>query len=360
MVSIKWGKSKQPERRGPPPGSRELEMLSLIEADEKFALIAMRTANNLPGAPIELIPGLWASSAPLIPMGSHWREWLGSIRIEQIERCNLFLAVKSPSQNPHILDQENLDLENVIWKYYVGMLLAARFVTDGKPLLATGARRDLEFQIRQTFDLDRPAHPSADLLHRLSIQEMCRGAEIGREIHEFFQALPPSGAWRLNRILSLYTTSRSILEIVDQIHQYTRCLEGLTVPPIRGTRKVFAERCTLFGGQPNRGIFEDIYGVRGEIEHLHEYRYLEIFNRSVRLNLLIKAGIAEYVARCSLSRIFDQPRLWPHFWTTPTIEAFWQLDSSERLRLWGPPVNPLDGMAGFDETLISNTDLGGP
>ena len=164
-------------------------MLSLIQADEKFALVAMRTANDLPGAPIELIPGFWASGAPLVPIGSHWREWLGSIRIEQIERCNLFLAVKSPPQNPGVLDKENLDLQNLIWKYYVGMLLAARFVTDGRPLLATGARRDAEFQIRRTFDLDRPAHPSADLLHRLSMKEMRRGAEIGSEIHEFFQAL---------------------------------------------------------------------------------------------------------------------------------------------------------------------------
>ncbi len=335
-------------------------MSSLIKADEKFALLAMRTVNHLPSAPIELIPGLWASRDPLIPIGSQWREWLGSIRIEQIERCNLLLLVKSPSENPDILDQENLNLQNLIWKYYVGILLAARFVTDGKPLLATGARRDAEFQIRQTLDLDRPAHPPADFLHKLSMKEMRRGAEIGREIHEFFQTSPPGGAWRLNRILSLYTTARSILEIVDQVHQYARCLEGLTVPPIRGTRKVFAERCTLFAGQKSGRIFEDIYGVRGEIEHLHEYRYLEIFDRHVRLDLLMKAGISEYMARCCLSRVFDRPGLWPHFRTTPTIEAFWQLDLSQRSQLWGSPVDPLGGMAGFDEALMSNVDLGGP
>lgn len=105
-----------------------------------------------------------------------------------------------------------------------------------------------------------------------------------------------------NRVLTLYTRARSLTETVDHVHQYTRCLEGLTVPPIQGTRRVFAERSTLFTGATHRGLFENLYAIRGEIEHLHEYRYLEVFDRSKRIDLLKKAGISEYVARSCLSR----------------------------------------------------------
>jgi hypothetical protein len=265
------------------------------------------------------------------------------------------VAGPAKSTNLDILDEENLELQNRIFKYYVGLLLTERFVTDGKPLIATGAHRGSETEIRQIIDLDRPSHPPADFSRKMTMQDVHRGAAIGDAIQQFF------GAWRLNRVLTLYTRARSLTETVDHIHQYTRCLEGLTVPPIQGTRRVFAERSTLFAGASHRGPFENLYAIRGEIEHLHEYRYLEVFDRSKRIEILNKAGISEYVARSCLSRIFDQPALWPHFRTTATIEAFWTLPPTDRACLWGSPVNPLDGMAGFDETFVRDReDLGGP
>ena len=333
----------------------------MIQAGEKYALVAFRTLSNLPASPTELVPGLWVSSTPIMPIGSHWKTWLGSIRVEQIERCNVFLLVRTKSTNLDVLDGENLELQNLIWKYYVGLLLTERFVTDGKPLISTGAHRGSEADIRQIVDLDRPSHPPPDFSRKMTIQDVHRGAAMGNAIQQFFGSLPPGGAWRLNRVLTLYTRARSLTETVDHVHQYTRCLEGLTVPPIQGTRRVFAERSTLFTGATHRGLFENLYAIRGEIEHLHEYRYLEVFDRSKRIDLFKKAGISEYVARSCLSRIFDQPALWPHFRTTATIETFWTLLPTDRVCLWGSPVDPLDGMAGFDETFVRDReDLGGP
>jgi hypothetical protein len=333
----------------------------MIQAGEKYALIAFRTPSDLPSNPLEIVPGLWIARSPIIPIGSHWKKWLGSIRVEQIERCNVFLLVKAPSTNLGVLDGENVELQNRIWKYYVGLLLSERFVTDGKPLIATGAHQGFEPEVRQIVDLDRPSHPPADFSRKMTIHVAQTGATIGNAIQQFFASLPPDGAWRLNRVLSLYTRARSLTETVDYIHQYTRCLEGLTVPPIRGTRKIFAARATLFAGATHQDLFENLYEIRGKIEHLHEYLYLEVFDRSRRIDLLKKAGIAEYAARSCLARIFDRPALWPHFRTTATIEAFWALPPADRAHLWGPKFDPQGGMAGFDETFIRDReDLGGP
>jgi hypothetical protein len=105
----------------------------------------------------------------------------------------------------------------------VGLLLTERFVTDGKPLIATGAHRGSETEIRQII-----------------------------------------------RVLTLYTRARSLTETVDHIHQYTRCLEGLTVPRIQGTRRVFAERSTLFAGASAPMAFRTIPPPAGQAQSLGE------------------------------------------------------------------------------------------
>src|SRR5260370_11889901 len=59
--------------------------------------------------------------------------------------------------------------------------------------------------------------------------------------------------------------------------------------------------------------FEEIYGIRGAIEHLRENDYLEPYDRVGRLDLVKKAGIVEYVSRSSLVRILETKSLWQYF-----------------------------------------------
>jgi hypothetical protein len=92
----------------------------MIEENEKFALVALR----LGGAPAlqttEIAPELWAASQPFVPLTAPWREWLGTIRVEQIERCNLFLLTNMRSAMPATLDQDNQQLENRVSRGYLG------------------------------------------------------------------------------------------------------------------------------------------------------------------------------------------------------------------------------------------------
>lgn len=154
----------------------------MIQAGEKYALVALRTNAQLPTAPVEIVPGLWVSGSPIVPVGALWNEWLGSIRVEQIERCNIFLLVKKLSATIGILDDENIELQDRIWKYYVGLLLSARFVTDGKPILATGAHRGHDIEIRQIADLDRPSHAPADFMRKLNIDDIHCAATTGNQL----------------------------------------------------------------------------------------------------------------------------------------------------------------------------------
>jgi len=44
-------------------------------------------------------------------------EWLGSIRVEEVEACDLFIAAKVRSATPDVLDGENILLSNRVWGF---------------------------------------------------------------------------------------------------------------------------------------------------------------------------------------------------------------------------------------------------
>jgi hypothetical protein len=58
---------------------------------------------------------------------------------------------------------------------------------------------------------------------------------------------------------------------------------------------------------------------------LNEHKYLEIFDRAQRLELVQKEAIAEHIARNALALIIATPSLWPHFGNTAALAPFWQL-----------------------------------
>jgi hypothetical protein len=102
----------------------------------------------------------------------------------------------------------------------------------------------------------------------------------------------------------------------------------------------------------------DIYDVRSAVEHLHENRYLEVFDRTIRLDLLKKEAMVEHVARAALARILVDDTLWGHFANTPALAKFWALTPSERRGIWGDPIDPLDAIADFDPKYIHDGLLG--
>lgn len=104
----------------------------------------------------------------------------------------------------------------------------------------------------------------------------------------------------------------------------------------------------------------ETYDVRSDVEHLHENKHLEVFDRAARLELVQKLEMMEYIARSALVRIVLEPKLWPHFANTPALQEFWALNDQKRRALWGATINPTDALADFDPCHISDAQLGGP
>lgn len=113
--------------------------------------------------------------------------------------------------------------------------------------------------------------------------------------------------------------ARTTGDILERIHQDSRCIDGLILPKPGKTTQQFKSRSELFIGPGHHDTMGEIYDVRSAVEHLHENRYLETFDRQLRLELLKKEAIIEYIARTALAQIVVNSSLWPHFSNTPAL-----------------------------------------
>ena len=183
-------------------------------------------------------------------------------------------------------------------------------------------------------------------------------AELAGKIDALGTAPLTGGHWRFFRTLSLYTEARTIADILDRIHQYCRCIDGLILPEAGKTKGQFKSRTELFIGPRHHDMMGEIYDVRSAVEHLHENRYLESFDRQTRLDLLKKEAITEHMARSAIARIVGDSNLWPHFANTSSLREFWALEETKRRRIWGDPINQMDAIADFDPKYIHDGHLG--
>lgn len=70
---------------------------------EKYALLGLNLKSDQAGFVDEqLSPELAVLTRAAFKMPSHWRDWLGSIRAEEVEDCDLFILSKLKSKQPGV------------------------------------------------------------------------------------------------------------------------------------------------------------------------------------------------------------------------------------------------------------------
>jgi hypothetical protein len=70
-----------------------------------------------------------------------------------------------------------------------------------------------------------------------------------------------------------------------RLHQFCRCIDGLILSEPGQGRNQFKSRTELFVGSRHHSLMGEIYAIRSDVEHLHEHKYLEVFDRPTRLDL---------------------------------------------------------------------------
>ena len=329
-----------------------------IDDGEKYALVGLHLKLKGAPPPERIAPNLRVLTDTTFDVPPEWRGWLGSIRADQVEGSNLFLVSKLESTTPGVLDGENQSLQQRVKNFYVGLLLSAMFSPSHKPVMLTGARQEGVLGIRRQTDLDIPAPQVFRPYPPVVADDIHLAAQLAQQLDAMQPDAAPVHLLRLLRTLQIYVRTRAIREPLDRIHQYCRCIDGLILPDIGKTTRQFKSRTQLFIGLTHHDLMGELYDIRSNVEHLHENRYLETFERKIRLDLVSKEAIVEYVARSALARIIGNDALWAHFGNTVALEAFWSLSPDERSNIWGDPIDPLEPLAEFDPEYLHDESLG--
>jgi hypothetical protein len=329
-----------------------------IADGEKYALVAMevKLANDV--ASKQFSPRLWAVVDAAFELPDEWPQWLGTIRSEELAGSNFFLLCKQPSETPDVIDGESQVLHRLVGRFYTGLLLATMFSPAHTPVIIGGARRAGIIGLREKSDLDTPQPQTHDPYPAVDLSATSIAAMLAEGLEAMQAAGVPGGLWRFNRTLSIYCQARSIPNLLDRIHQYCRCIDGIILPEIGKSKQHFKSRTELFIGSRHHALMGDLYEIRSNVEHLHENRYIEVFDRETRLDLLRKEIVVESIARHAVARVIANRALWPHFGNSASLQRFWALPIADRQSLWGSQIDPFAALADFDPRFIHDGMLG--
>lgn len=331
---------------------------SWIAEGQKFALMGLCIKLEKPIGFQELARNVWVFDNVGFKMPQQWLQWLGSLRVQEIEQSTFFLMSKLDSKRPNVFDEEDQKLGDRVLRAYTGLMLSSRFGDAYKPTMISGACLNGEISVRQHQNFDPSIRSNFRFYIPVTDEELKQAGDLGANIDAIHKASISGGHWRLFRILSLYTWARTLHEQVDRVHQFCRCIEGLLVPKPGNSKKYFKSRTELFIGASHHEFMGAAYDMRGAVEHLHEDKYLHPPDRPKRLDILEKEAVTEYIARMVLRRIVSNPILWEHFANTTALEAFWRLNEAERRKLWGDSFDPMDSLKEYDPKSIQNSQLG--
>ena len=328
-----------------------------INEGEKFAILGVeiQTAHDL--SKIECNPNLYALCNADFELPSHWREWLGALRVEDVEDCTLYLLAKARSETLEVMNEEDHRLRRAIEDWWMGLLLTKNFGTRDSIFLASGSCARGEVTVRQFGPVNNPTPSVVKNWPRISRIDLERAALVARGLATIQDASNPA-FWRLLRCLRIYMDTRSESDVLGRIHQFTRCVEGLILPAAGKTKKQFKNRTELFVGPRHHDLMGRIYDVRSDVEHLHENKHLEVFDRATRIELAQLEAVAEWVARECLGRILLDPKLITHFGSVANLTRFWAMDRAQQCGIWGDPIDPLEPLRNFEFKYVSDAALG--
>ncbi|KZM49436.1 hypothetical protein [Labrenzia sp. OB1] len=328
-----------------------------IENNQKFALIGVDVGITDDINRFECPGGLIGLPNADFEFPEHWKLWLGSLRIEDIESCSLYLLATMASTSPSVLDAENKRLQGAVGDWFTGLTLIRKFGSTDAAFTATGSCVNGVIDVRQFGSIDPPL---ASIVHDdrpISRKDLQDAFPIARGLAKLRQSTDHN-RWRLHRCMNLYQEARCERGILERIHQFTRCIEGLIAPKQGQTLRQFKSRTELFVGPHHHELMGDLYRVRSDVEHLHENQHLEEFDRQVRIHLAKLEAVSEWVSRSCLARILRTSELVLHFGNVAAIGHFWAKPEAERRALWGDPINPCATLTGFNFNRVSDGELG--
>jgi hypothetical protein len=307
----------------------------------KFALLTFNNVYiDLPSTAFQLSDGTWTRpGVPVRDLGL-WKEWIGSIRMERLERANLVLFVEEPSSNPEILDAVHQRLEHDLSQLFILLHLRNGIeCAEGSDLLCGSSEQGVP-SIRQMSKM--PMFYQSNGFRRVPITQAW--LEDGLVLRTGVVAMEADKT-QFSRVIRGLNTLFSGLKETGQgrLHQFVRSLEALILPDIGSTKNQFAHRCQTFAraGNDTRALLLEAFDMRSDTEHLHEWdRAVQGYAADQREDVCWqRTRQIEQLACDAYARLLRDAALREHFRTEAAISAFWKLPDDKRQLQWGKPCD---------------------
>jgi len=319
-------------------GASHLKSGVVIADGEKYAIIAVSRlpldAFNLPDAE-ELTSGLWFAQRIPFSLEQHWRDWIGTVRSDQIRGAQLILVAKAASTAPDVLDEENQRLLALVGRLYQGLLLAGSVWVEGDVVQITGSNCGGTISVRQINNVTAPANTHYGHASLIDIEGLRLAAQLVPVLNGF-----PAGKYlRLCRVLNAFFSGIQEPDLRERLHQFTRCIEGLIFADAGQTTRQFKSRTELFVGPRQHDLMGALYVNRSAAEHMNDPVLTARDEAQRRAEYLELVVIAESIARGCLNRILLNLTLLPRFEDEAAAASFWSLSETERRSLWGDSMD---------------------
>lgn len=312
----------------------------------KFSVIAVQHARAVLPDTLVLPDDTVVLTGVPFELQAHWQQWLGTLVIDSLRRCNLvFLRIATSGWEPGSLSvkdglNDTLSEETAELFAVLGLIGTMEYqdafelsgcIENGESNCRTYAKLG---KYHQTWGYI-PWKVTEAVLQEAATLHLAR-----KEFSRRFSDLEALRVWRGYRVLTI-ALQRHRME--DRMHGFIRALEALILPKPKGTEDQFVKLCSLFAASTAseanaRLALGESYRVRSDIEHMH------VWNRTLSKKYaasecediaLLRTRQMDELARWAYRQVFTNKDLQKHFTCDDDIRAFWELPEAEIRSIFG-------------------------
>ena len=310
----------------------------------KFALVAVNNVyTELPAdedCKHKLSDGTWiCAQVPLI-IDPHWKEWIGKIRLEQLEKSNLIMIVSEVSANPQSLDEVHEKLNKRLSQTF-SLLQLSGVLEYGGAYLLCGSFFNGRSNIRQMSELPFFYPTRGYSRTPVTLQRIEKAVQLRKALDEMNVSTEHLKRFKWGWRVLMDGLQKEPGE--ERIHQFVRSLEALILPEIGKTKKQFTHRCQTFAkaSSHTKQILDEAFDLRSMAEHLNDWdQALESYPKDDRENVALhRTRQMEQLATFAYSHILEIETIRTHFISETSQGGFWELPDDARRCIWGTQLD---------------------
>lgn len=312
-------------------------------AQGKFALVAVENVyTDFPDDrdKHQLSDGTWICARVPVTIDTHWKEWIGTIRLERLENCNLIMFISEGSANPQSPDEHHKKLGKRLSQTFFLLQLSGVLEYRGAYLLC-GSVFDEKTAIRQMDKLPFFYQTRGYSRIPVTIERLEKAVHLREVLEEMDSSLDD-----FKRLKSGWRVLRDGLQKKhgeERIHQFVRSLEALILPEVGNTKRQFTHRCQTFAkaSSHTKRILEEVFELRSMTEHLNAWEQaLESHPEDDReIVALHRTRQMEQLAAYAYSHILESDAIRNHFVSETKQGEFWKLPDDARRSIWGTQLD---------------------